>query len=53
MRAVLGLCFRGAKTKTVLHSQPPALHPFARVQAPWTNRGQGADGWQLSKYKEH
>lgn len=42
-RSVLGLCFRGAKTNTVLHSQAPAVHPFARVQAPWTNRGQGAD----------
>ena len=42
MRTVLGLCFHGAKTNTVLHSQAPALHPFARVQAPWTNRGQGA-----------
>lgn len=40
MRTVLGLCFRGAKTNTVLHSQAPALHTFARVQTPWTNRGQ-------------
>ena len=42
-RSVPGLCFRGAKTNTVLHSQAPALHPLARVQAPWTNSGQGAD----------
>jgi len=41
MRAVLGLCFRGSKTNTLLHSQVPALHPFGRVQAPWTNHRQG------------
>lgn len=46
MRPVLGVCFRGAKTNTVLHSQAPALHPFACVQASWTNRapGQTTDG---------
>jgi len=53
MRSVLGLCFRGAKTNTVLHSQAPALHPFARVQELRTNRGQGADSWQRSKRREY
>lgn len=40
MRAFRGLCFREAKTNRVLHPQAPALHPLARVQPPWTNRGQ-------------
>ena len=43
MRTVPGLCFREAKTYGFFHSQAIALHPFARVQTPWTNRGQGAD----------
>ncbi len=51
MRSGLGHCCRGAKTNTVLHSQGPALHPFARVQAPWTNRGQVTDSRRRSKQK--
>ena len=39
MRSVLGPCLRAAETNTLLHSQAAPLHPFARVQAPWTNRG--------------
>ena len=39
MGTVLGLCFRAAKTNTVLHSQAHDLHTLARVQACRTNCG--------------
>jgi hypothetical protein len=44
----LGLCLRGAKTNTLLHSEATGLQLLVGVQAAWANRGQDKERGLLS-----